>query len=75
MVDIDLAKYFDTVNHDILMDMVMVEVKERPIIKLIRAFLKSGVMVNGIESRTEEGRDAARRESLAAVVEHLPDAV
>jgi len=55
VVDIDLAKYFDTVNHDILMDMVMMEVKERPIIRLIRAFLKSGVMDGGIVSPTEEG--------------------
>jgi group II intron reverse transcriptase/maturase len=55
VVDIDLAKYFDTVNHDILMDMVMVEVKERPIVRLIRAFLKSGVMAEGIVSPTEEG--------------------
>jgi len=54
-VDIDLAKYFDTVNHDILMDMVMMEVKERPIIRLIRAFLKSGVMEDGIVSPTDEG--------------------
>jgi group II intron reverse transcriptase/maturase len=55
VVDIDLAKYFDTVNHEILMDMVMMEVKERPIIRLIRAFLKSGVMANGIVSPTTEG--------------------
>jgi group II intron reverse transcriptase/maturase len=55
VADIDLEKYFDTVNHDILMDAVMTEVKERPIIRLIRAFLKSGVMVNGIVSPTEEG--------------------
>ena len=55
VVNIDLAKYFDTVNHDILMDMVMMEVKERPIIRLIRAFLKSGVMADGIISPTEEG--------------------
>jgi len=55
VVDIDLAKYFDTVNHDILMDMVMMEVKERPIIRLIRAFLKGGVMADGIVSPTEEG--------------------
>jgi group II intron reverse transcriptase/maturase len=55
VVDIDLAKYFDTVNHEILMDMVMTEVKERPIIRLIRAFLKSGVMASGIVSPTEEG--------------------
>jgi group II intron reverse transcriptase/maturase len=55
VVDIDLEKYFDTVNHDILMDMVMMEVKERPIIRLIRAFLKSGVMADGIVSPTDEG--------------------
>ena len=55
VVDIDLAKYFDTVNHDILMDMVMTKVKERPIIRLIQAFLRSGVMADGIISPTEEG--------------------
>jgi group II intron reverse transcriptase/maturase len=55
VVDIDLEKYFDTVNHEILMDMVMWEVKERPIIRLIRAFLKSGVMENGIVTPSEEG--------------------
>jgi group II intron reverse transcriptase/maturase len=55
VVDLDLAKYFDTVNHEILMDMVMTEVKERPIVRLIRAFLKSGVMVGGVVSPTEEG--------------------
>jgi len=55
VVDIDLAKYFDTVNHDILMDMVMMKVKERPIIRLIRAFLKSGVMEDGVMSPTDEG--------------------
>ena len=55
VVDIDLAKYFDTVNHDILMDIVMMEVKERPIIRLIRAFLKSGVMEDGVVSATDEG--------------------
>ena len=55
VVDIDLAQYFDTVNHDILMDMVMMEVSERPIIRLIRAFLKSGIMDSGIYSPTEEG--------------------
>lgn len=55
VVDIDLAQYFDTVNHEILMDQVMHEVKSRPIIKLIRAFLKSGVMENGLVRPTEEG--------------------
>lgn len=55
VVDIDLAKYFDTVNHDILIDMVRAEVKDESVIKLIRKFLKSGVMVNGLVSQTTEG--------------------
>jgi len=48
VVDIDLAKYFDTVNHDLLIEMVGEQVKEKPILNLIRRFLKSGVMVEGV---------------------------
>ena len=55
VVDIDLAKYFDTVNHDILIDRIREVVKDEQVIKLIRKFLKSGVMVNGIVSPTTEG--------------------
>lgn len=55
VVDIDLAKYFDTVNHDILLDMVRAEVKDEAVIKLIRRFLKSGVMANGLVSQTTKG--------------------
>lgn len=55
VVDIDLAKYFDTVNHDILIDRIREVVKDEPVIKLIRQFLKSGVMVNGLVSPTTEG--------------------
>jgi len=55
VVDIDLAKYFDTVNHDILMGLVGKEVKDKAVLKLIRGFLKSGVMANGLVSPTSEG--------------------
>ena len=55
VVDIDLAKYFDTVNHDILLELVGREVKDKSVIKLIRKFLKSGVMAEGIISPTDEG--------------------
>lgn len=55
VVDIDLARYFDTVNHDLLMDMLRKEVKDKTILKLIRSFLKSGVMINGIVNATELG--------------------
>ena len=55
VVDIDLAKYFDTVNHDILLELVGREVKDKAVIKLIRKYLKSGVMVDGLYNPTEEG--------------------
>ena len=55
VVDIDLAKYFDTVNHDILIDMIREHVKDERVIKLIRKYLKSGVMKDGIVSPTSEG--------------------
>lgn len=55
VVDLDLAKYFDMVNHDILIGMIRETVKEETVIKLIRKFLKSGVMVNGLLSPTTEG--------------------
>ena len=55
VVDIDLAKYFDTVNHDLLIGMVREQVKNEAIIRLIRKFLKSGVMANGLLSPTTEG--------------------
>jgi group II intron reverse transcriptase/maturase len=55
VVDIDLEKYFDQVNHDMLMARVARVVKDKRVLKLIRAYLNSGVMVNGVEVDTEEG--------------------
>ena len=52
---IDLSKYFDTLNHDLLMNMVREEVHDKRVIELIKRFLKSGVMENGLLVRTEEG--------------------
>ena len=48
VVDIDLEKYFDTVNHGKLMSLVAREVEDKRVLKLIRAYLNSGVMINGV---------------------------
>jgi len=55
VVDIDLEKFFDRVNHDKLMARVAREVKDKRVLKLIRAYLNSGVMINGVVVDTEEG--------------------
>lgn len=55
VVDIDLARYFDTVNHDKLMSLVARKVKDKRVLKLIRTYLESGVMVNGVVVETDDG--------------------
>jgi group II intron reverse transcriptase/maturase len=55
VVDIDLEKFFDQVNHDMLMARVARVVKDKRVLKLIRAYLNSGVMVEGVVIETEEG--------------------
>src|ERR671934_873620 len=55
VVDIDLEKFFDRVNHDILMGLIAKRVADKRVLKLIRAFLNAGVMEGGLVSPTEEG--------------------
>ena len=54
-VDLDLEKYLDRVNHDILMARVAREVKDKRVLKLIRAYLESGMMMNGVVTGKGEG--------------------
>jgi len=54
-VDIDLEKYFDTVNHDKLIGLVFKEIKDIRVISLIRRYLQAGVMEKGIFNTTEKG--------------------
>jgi len=55
VVDLDLEKFFDRVNHDILMGLVAKRVADKRLLRLIRAFLNAGVMEGGLVSPTEEG--------------------
>jgi RNA-directed DNA polymerase len=55
VVDLDLEKFFDRVNHDRLMAAIARRMNDKKMLKLIRAFLESGVMENGLVSPVEEG--------------------
>lgn len=48
VVDVDLEKFFDRVNHDILMDRVQKRVGDAGVIRLIRAYLNSGILMDGV---------------------------
>lgn len=55
VIDMDLEKFFDRVNHDRLMARIAERIDDKELLKLIRAFLTSGVMENGLVQATEEG--------------------
>ena len=55
VVDFDLEKFFDRVNHDKLMGQLAKRVEDKRLLKLIRAFLNAGVMENGLVSPSVEG--------------------
>jgi len=55
VVDLDLEKFFDRVNHDRLMSAVGKRIRDQRVLRLIGAYLRAGVMENGLVSPTEEG--------------------
>jgi RNA-directed DNA polymerase len=59
VVDLDLEKFFDRVNHDQLMAKIAERVSDKHLLKLIRAFLRAGVMEGGLVSPVDEGRPKA----------------
>lgn len=54
-VEIDLSKYFDTLNHELLMNLLRKQIQDKRVTELIKKYLKSGVMQNGVHCKTEEG--------------------
>jgi RNA-directed DNA polymerase len=55
VVDMDITKFFDHVNHDILMHRIGQSIRDKRVLRLIGAYLRAGVMVEGLLVRTEEG--------------------
>ncbi|MFD2701307.1 group II intron reverse transcriptase/maturase [Paenibacillus shunpengii] len=54
-VEIDLSKYFDTLNHELLMNLLRKQMQDKRVTDLIKKYLKSGVMEHGVRRETEEG--------------------
>jgi len=55
VVDIDVSKFFDRVNHDRLLARLATRIKDKRVLKLVRSFLTAGVMLGGLEKPTREG--------------------
>ena len=55
VIDLDIEKYFDTVNHDKLISILRERINDAPTLHLIRSFLKAGVLEDGLVSPTDEG--------------------
>jgi RNA-directed DNA polymerase len=55
VVDMDLSKFFDRVNHDRLMSRLATRIKDKRVLKLIRRYLNAGTMINGVIAYTDEG--------------------
>ena len=55
VVDVDLEKFFDRVNHDILMDRLSKRIDERAVLRLIRRYLQAGLMDGGVVLERWEG--------------------
>ena len=55
VVDLDLEKFFDRVNHDVLMGLVAQRVSDKPLLRLIRGYLTAGVLADGLVGPTDEG--------------------
>lgn len=55
VVDVDLERFFDRVNHDVLMGRLAKKIEDKRMLKVLRSFLNAGVMLNGVVLDREEG--------------------
>jgi len=55
VVDMDLAKFFDEVNHDVLMSKIAKRIADKRVLRLIRGYLRSGIMIDGMVSQRDKG--------------------
>ena len=55
VVDVDLEKFFDRVNHDILMDRLVRRIADKAVLRLIRRYLQAGIMADGVVMARDEG--------------------
>lgn len=55
VVDVDLEKFFDRVNHDILMDRMAKRIADKPVLGLIRRYLQAGILGHGVRIEPQEG--------------------
>lgn len=55
VVDVDLEKFFDRVNHDILMDRLAKRIEDKPLLRLIRRYLQAGMLAHGVSIERHEG--------------------
>ncbi len=71
VVDADIQGFFDTIDQDLLMEKLTRRISDRRVLKLLRQWLRAGVMEDGTV-RTSPGGDTAGRRDLTAAGQHLP---
>jgi retron-type reverse transcriptase len=71
-VDVDLSKFFDRVSHDILIDRLRKRIEDAGVIRLIRAYLNSGIMDHGVVAQRREGTPQGGPLSPSTIVPNFP---